>query len=71
MGSRLIALAKNTTIVGTIGVIEASSVMKGLINDHGDQVIPIFVLFAGTFAVVLIPTGYLFGWLSNRYEVKR
>ena len=71
MGSVLIALAKNTTIVGTIGVIEASSVMKGLINDHGDQVIPIFVLFAGTFAVVLIPTGYFFGWLSNRYEVRR
>ena len=71
MGSVLIALAKNTTIVGTIGVIEASSVMKGLINDHGDQVIPVFVLFAGTFAVVLIPTGYFFGWLSNRYEVRR
>lgn len=71
MGSVLIALAKNTTIVGTIGVIEASSVMKGLINDNGDQVIQIFILFAGTFAVVLIPTGYLFGWLSHRFEVKR
>ncbi len=71
MGSVLIALAKNTTIVGTIGVIEASSVMKGLINDNGDQVITIFILFAGTFAAVLIPTGYLFGWMSHRFEVKR
>ena len=30
LGSTLIALCKNTTIVGTIGVIEASTVMKDL-----------------------------------------
>ncbi len=71
MGSILIALAKNTTIVGTIGVIESSTVMKDLINSHGDAVLPIFVVFAGTFAIVLIPTGYLFGWLSDRLAVKR
>jgi len=71
MGSILIALAKNTTIVGTIGVIEASSEMKALINDNGNAVIWIFIVFAGTFCVVLIPTGYLFGWLSQRLEVKR
>ncbi|GAB3341995.1 amino acid ABC transporter permease [Micromonospora halotolerans] len=71
LGSVLIALCKNATIVGTIGVIEASSVMKQLINDNGDAVIPIFLVFAGTFAAILVPTGYFFGWLANRLAVKR
>jgi len=71
LGSVLIALCKNTTIVGTIGLLEASSVMKDLINLNGDKVITIFIIFAGTFAAVLIPVGYLFGWVQNRMAVKR
>ncbi|MEV4643039.1 amino acid ABC transporter permease [Actinoplanes sp. NPDC049548] len=71
LGSIFIALAKNATIVGTIGLMEASSAMKDLINANGDAVIPIFLVFAGTFAAFLIPTGYLFGWLANRLAVKR
>jgi glutamate transport system permease protein len=71
MGSILIALCKNSTIVGTIGLAESSSVMKDLINAHGDAVIEIFLVFAGTFALLLVPTGYFFGWLANRLAVKR
>jgi glutamate transport system permease protein len=71
LGSVFIALAKNSTIVGTIGLAEASVTMKDLINANGSAVIPIFLVFAGTFAVVLIPTGYGFGWLANRLAVKR
>lgn len=71
LASILIALTKNSTIVGTIGVMEASNAMKDLINANGDQVIAIFLVFAGTFAAVLIPVGYFFGWLSNRLAVKR
>jgi glutamate transport system permease protein len=71
LGSIFIALAKNSTIVGTIGLAESSNAMKELINANGDAVIPIFLVFAGTFAIVLIPTGYLFGWLANRLAVKR
>ena len=71
LGSIFIALAKNSTIVGTIGVAESSNAMKELINANGDAVIPIFLVFAGTFALVLIPTGYAFGWLANRLAVKR
>ena len=71
LGSIFIALAKNATIVGTIGLAEASNAMKELINANGNAVVPIFLVFAGTFAVVLIPTGYLFGWLANRLAVKR
>ena len=71
LGSIFIALAKNSTIVGTIGLAESSNAMKELINANGDQVIAIFLVFAGTFAIVLIPTGYGFGWLTNRLAVKR
>jgi glutamate transport system permease protein len=71
LGSIFIALAKNATIIGTIGLAEASNAMKELINANGDAVIAIFLVFAGTFAVVLIPTGYGFGWLANRLAVKR
>ncbi|MET8261951.1 amino acid ABC transporter permease [Micromonospora sp. NPDC005553] len=71
LGSILIALCKNATIVGTIGLMESSNVMKQLINDNGDAVIMIFLVFAGTFAAFLIPTGYVFGWLANRLAVKR
>jgi glutamate transport system permease protein len=71
LGSVFIALSKNSTIVGTIGLLEASNVMKGIIEDYGSVVIPIFLVFAGTFAAVLIPVGYGFGWLANRLAVKR
>jgi glutamate transport system permease protein len=71
LGSIFIALAKNSTIVGTIGLMESSNAMKELINANGDAVISIFLVFAGTFAIVLIPTGYAFGWLANRMAVKR
>jgi len=71
LGSIFIALTKNATIVGTIGLMESSNAMKQLINDNGNVVFTIFFVFAGTFAVVLIPTGYGFGWLANRLAVKR
>src|SRR3954447_997628 len=71
LGSILIALCKNATIVGTIGLMESSNAMKELINANGNAVFTIFFVFAGTFAVVLIPTGYGFGWLANRLAVKR
>lgn len=71
LGSVFIALAKNSTIVGTIGLSEASNAMKLLIEDNASVVIPIFLVFAGTFAAVLIPVGYGFGWLATRLAVKR
>jgi glutamate transport system permease protein len=71
LGSILIALTKNTTIAGTIGVVEASNTMKDLINENGDAVIAIFLVFAGTFVALLVPVGYLFNWLAARYAVRR
>ncbi|GGK27484.1 glutamate ABC transporter permease [Pilimelia terevasa] len=71
LGSILIALTKNATIVGTIGLAESANAMKQLINDNGNVVIPIFLVFAGIFVALLVPTGYLFNWLGNRLAVRR
>jgi glutamate transport system permease protein len=71
LGSVFIALAKNSTIVGTIGLMESSNAMKDLINANGDAVIAIFLVFAGTFVLFLVPIGYFFGWLATRFAVRR
>jgi glutamate transport system permease protein len=71
MGSVLIALTKNATIAGTIGVAEAAGLMKGLLNDNGSQAIAIFLGFALGFLVLTLPTGYFFGWLSRKAAVLR
>jgi len=42
LGSIFIALAKNATIVGTIGLAESSNAMKDLINGNGNAVFTIF-----------------------------
>ncbi len=71
LGSLLIALTKNATIAGTIGVAETASLMKDLINDNGDQTIAIFFGFAIGFLVLTLPMGYFFGWLARRVAVLR
>jgi glutamate transport system permease protein len=71
LGSLLIALTKNATIAGTIGVAETANLMKDLINDNGDQTIGIFLGFAAGFLVLTLPTGYFFGWLARRVAVSR
>lgn len=71
LGSVFIALAKNSTVTVVIGVFEASDAMRNLINANGDAVIQIFLVFAGIFVLFLVPTGYLFGWLANRFAVRR
>jgi glutamate transport system permease protein len=71
LGSLLIALTKNSTIAGTIGVAETANLMKDLINDNGDQTIAIFLGFALGFVVLTVPTGYFFGWLSRKVAVLR
>jgi glutamate transport system permease protein len=71
LGSILIALTKNATIAGTIGVAESSNAMKELINENGDAVIAIFLVFAGAFVILLVPTGYVFNWLAHKLAVRR
>lgn len=71
LGSIVIALTKNATIAGVIGVPEASIAMKTLIEARGDQTIVIFAVFALTFVAILVPVGYGFSALANRLAVRR
>jgi glutamate transport system permease protein len=71
LGSILIALTKNVTIAGVIGVAEASNAMKTLIENNGDQTIAIFAVFAMTFVALLVPVGYGFSALADRLVVRR
>ncbi|MER7505368.1 amino acid ABC transporter permease [Nonomuraea pusilla] len=70
LGSILIALTKNTTIVIVGSYIEAAAQMKQMFDDYGGT-IPIFLGFAFGYMVLTLPTGFLFGWLAKRMAVAR
>jgi glutamate transport system permease protein len=67
----LIALIKNTTVVATIGVAEASYLMKGMIEFRADLIYVIFAIMATGFVVLTLPIGVLFTNLSRRLAVRR
>ncbi|MFF9317367.1 amino acid ABC transporter permease [Streptomyces sp. NPDC014735] len=66
----LIALTKNTTVASAIGVIEASYLMKDMIEAEA-QLILISLVFAFGFVVLTLPTGLILGWVSKKVAVKR
>ncbi|MFI8347637.1 amino acid ABC transporter permease [Streptomyces sp. NPDC085596] len=66
----LIALTKNTTVAAAIGVAEAATLMKTMIENEA-QTLAIGVVFALGFVVLTLPTGLLLGWLGKRLAVKR
>ncbi|NEA64957.1 amino acid ABC transporter permease [Streptomyces sp. SID12488] len=66
----LIALTKNTTVAAAIGVAEAASLMKKMIENEA-QLVLIGAVFAFGFVVLTLPTGLALGWLSKRLAVKR
>ncbi|MEV7346433.1 amino acid ABC transporter permease [Streptomyces sp. NPDC093544] len=66
----LIALTKNTTVAAAIGVAEAASLMKEMIENEA-QTVAIGAVFAFGFVVLTLPTGLILGWLSKRLAVKR
>ena len=70
LGSVLIALTKNTTVASIIGVAEASSMMKTIIENETASV-AVFLLFALGFVILTLPVGVLFTTLSRRLSVKR
>jgi len=71
LGNTLIALTKNTTVVSTVGVAEASLMMKNMIEFNPSLLFAIFVIMAGGFVLITLPTGVLFTWLSRRMAVVR
>ena len=71
LGNTMIALAKNTTVLATVGVAEASYLMKNMIESYADLIIPIFVIMATGFVVLTLPLGVAFTALSKRLAVQR
>lgn len=66
----LIALTKNTTVAAAIGVVEAASLMKTIIEAEA-QLILISAVFAFGFICLTLPTGLVLGWVSKKVAVKR
>ncbi|MFJ2604396.1 amino acid ABC transporter permease [Streptomyces sp. NPDC091279] len=66
----LIALTKNTTVAAAIGVGEAATLMKGMIENEA-QFILISSVFAFGFVCLTMPTGLVFGWVGKKVAVKR
>src|SRR5699024_6021468 len=71
LGNTLIALTKNTTIASTIGVAEASLLMKSTIENHANQLFIIFFVFALGFIILTLPMGLGLGKLSEKMAVKK
>lgn len=73
LGSTLIAMIKNTTVVMAAGYAEAALAMYELFDDPNNQppAIPLFIAIAAGFMVLTLPTGFFFGWLAKRMAVAR
>ncbi|MCD0453579.1 amino acid ABC transporter permease [Actinocorallia sp. API 0066] len=71
LGSVLIALTKNTTVVIVAGYAEAAFVMKEMLYESTGGTLEIFLGFALGFVVLTLPIGFLTGRLARRLEVKR
>lgn len=71
LGNTLIALTKNTTVVATVVALEASAVMKKMIEDRPDMLYLTFFIFALGFVVLTLPVGVLFTRLSKKLAVAR
>ncbi|MFE9397104.1 amino acid ABC transporter permease [Streptomyces flavidovirens] len=66
----LIALTKNTTVAAAIGVAEAATLMREMIENEA-QLILISAIFALGFICLTLPTGLLLGWVSKKVAVRR
>ncbi|MFT3860556.1 amino acid ABC transporter permease [Micropruina sp.] len=70
LGSTLIALIKNTTVVAVIGVADAANLMAVIIeNETGGAIV--FGIFALGFVILTLPIGVWFTSLSRKLAVKR
>jgi glutamate transport system permease protein len=70
LGSTLIALIKNTTVVAVIGVSDAANLMAVIIENETGGVL-VFGIFALGFVILTLPVGVWFTSLSRRLAVKR
>lgn len=66
-----IALLKNTTVAGAVGVFEAFARMRSLTNDYTTQLIPIFLVFAFFFVILVLLLSAASYAVERRWKVAR
>lgn len=71
LGNVMIALIKNTTVAVAGSVPEVANLMRGMVENEANYVIPIFLTIAAGFVVIVIPVGLLTTTLSRRLSVSR
>lgn len=71
LGNTMIALTKNTTVVSTIGVAEASYAMKNAIEFSPNVLYVIFFIMALGFVILTLPMGVMFTHFSRKLAVQR
>ncbi|MBW3085351.1 putative glutamine ABC transporter permease protein GlnM [Austwickia sp. TVS 96-490-7B] len=70
LGSTLIALIKNTTVVAVIGVADCAGLLSKITENEGASM-PTFLLFAMVFVLLTLPIGIATTTLSQKLAVKR
>ncbi len=71
IGNTLIALIKNTTVAAAASVPEVSILMREMIENNGNYVMPIFLTIALGFVIIVIPVGMLTTIASQKLAVSR
>lgn len=71
LGNALVALTKNTTVLSTVGLMEASYLMKNMIEFSPQFLLLIFAVIAFGFVVLTLPVGMFFTWWSKKLAVAR
>lgn len=71
LGNVTIALIKNTTVAVAGSVPEVANLMRQMVENEANYVIPIFLTIAAGFVVIVIPVGLLTTTLSRRLSVSR
>ncbi len=71
LGNTVIALIKNTTVAAAASVAEVSILMREMIENNGNYVVPIFLTIAVGFVIIVIPVGMLTTYLSKKLAVTR
>jgi glutamate transport system permease protein len=64
-----IALLKNTTVAGALGVLEAFARMRGLTNDFTTQRIGIFITFSVIFVLLVEVVSFAANRLERRWRI--
>jgi glutamate transport system permease protein len=67
----VIALTKNTSIAAAFGVVELTAIGTRLANANGQAVIPLLAGVAVCYLVIILPSGWLAGWLERKVAVAR